>query len=82
MEDAPGMPAVPSTQTPAPAPPSPDPSDLCCICLERPPDTFVLPCQHQVVCRACSEALKATPNAFVCVICRQAITEVLMDEKR
>jgi hypothetical protein len=52
---------------------------LCTVCLEVRADTMALPCEHQVVCRACSEKLKATANARSCVYCRQGLTEVVMD---
>ncbi len=52
---------------------------ICVVCLEKPADTLVLPCQHQVCCKACSDKLKTTPNAHICVVCRQPITDVLAD---
>jgi hypothetical protein len=69
---------------PVPASPQPPPVDAdddltCVVCLERRADTLVLPCQHQVCCRSCSDQLKTTPNAHVCVVCRQPITDVLQD---
>lgn len=51
----------------------------CIACLERPADTMVLPCGHQVVCRQCSDKLKDTLNAHKCILCRRVITEVLAD---
>ncbi|MBL4665489.1 MAG: RING-HC finger protein [Nitrospinaceae bacterium] len=53
---------------------------MCVVCLETAGDTLVLDCGHVSVCRACSLKLKDTPDAKVCVQCRQPIVEVLMDE--
>lgn len=50
----------------------------CIICMDAKADTMVLPCMHQVVCRACSRALQDTDNATRCVICRQDIKEVVI----
>jgi hypothetical protein len=51
----------------------------CIVCMEKPADTLVLPCNHQVACRACSDRLKSTPNAHKCILCRQSITSVVTD---
>jgi len=53
----------------------------CVVCMEKPADTLVLPCMHQVCCRLCSNALKMTPNALKCILCRQSITDVLADKQ-
>jgi len=52
-------------------------NDECCICYERPANTMAWPCGHAVCCKQCSDNLKGTPNAHICVICRQPITKVL-----
>jgi formylmethanofuran dehydrogenase subunit E len=52
-------------------------SQECVICLEREANTMVLPCEHAVVCKACSDLLKNTPNQHLCVYCRQKIDHVL-----
>jgi hypothetical protein len=54
--------------------------ETCMICLDAPPNTLVLPCQHCVVCKACSQGLKKTPDANKCVRCRKDIVDVLQDE--
>lgn len=54
--------------------------ELCMICMERPPNTLVLPCQHCVVCKECSEKLGDTPVAKKCVRCMRSITSILHDE--
>lgn len=54
---------------------------FCCVCLSNRANTLVLPCQHCVVCKECSEELKSSLNAKKCVYCRTLIEEVLMDEK-
>lgn len=56
-----------------------DEKSRCVICLERRADTMVLPCEHVVCCRECSQRLRETPNARVCVYCRQPIKAVLAD---
>jgi hypothetical protein len=53
--------------------------NICMICLAAAPNTLVLPCQHRVVCRTCSEGLRATPDNRVCVRCRRPITNVIWD---
>ncbi len=58
-----------------------DEPQTCVVCDERPADTRVLPCNHRVACRVCSDKLKTTPNARLCIVCRQEITEVIVVEK-
>lgn len=51
---------------------------VCVMCLDRTPNTLVLPCEHCVVCKQCSTALRTDPvNAKLCVYCRQNIEHVL-----
>ena len=50
--------------------------ETCMVCFERPPDTFVKPCIHQVCCRECSDRLKETANATLCIMCRGKIESV------
>lgn len=52
----------------------------CIICCYRQANTLVLPCMHSVVCKICSDKLKATPDATKCVACRRHITSVLSDQ--
>lgn len=52
----------------------------CLICCESIANTMVLPCGHIVVCRACSKRLGESQYANQCILCRQLIEEVLMDE--
>ena len=49
----------------------------CMICMDNPADTMVLPCEHCVVCKECSEQLKDTHDAKICVRCRREITDIL-----
>lgn len=51
--------------------------DECMICLENVPDTMVLPCEHNVVCKSCSDKLRETNDAKICVRCRREIEYVL-----
>lgn len=48
----------------------------CVVCMETKADTRVKPCLHVVVCRACSDKLKDSPNARLCVFCRQPIESI------
>ncbi len=50
---------------------------LCMICLDNEADTMVLPCEHCVVCKACSLGLEKTPVHNTCVRCRRPITHKL-----
>jgi len=52
---------------------------LCVLCEENPSNTRVLPCEHMVVCHACSDRLKPTNDRCLCVQCRQPIALVLCD---
>ena len=54
-----------------------DTRDDCCICLVNKANTLVMPCGHSIVCSECSDQLKKTPNAKLCVLCRGEISEVL-----
>lgn len=49
---------------------------VCMICLDKPPSTLVLPCEHRVVCDDCSSKLDNTPDKKTCVQCRRVITDV------
>ena len=50
---------------------------ICVVCLEAVADTMVLPCEHCVVCKNCSVALRSTSNAHTCVYCRAVIEHIL-----
>lgn len=70
----------------AAAPPSPpvDASpavDECMVCMDRAADTLVLPCEHCVVCRECSNQLTTTRDARTCLRCRRDITGILWDNQ-
>ena len=51
--------------------------DDCVICLDKKPDTMVLPCMDVVVCHKCSHKLKNTNDKQTCVKCRRPIDNVL-----
>jgi len=51
----------------------------CMICLDKRPNTLVLPCMHQVVCKTCSDKLKTTNDRRTCVRCRRPLTDVMED---
>ena len=60
-----------------PTQPDPEEDIECMICFTNRPDTMVLPCEHVVVCKECSDQLKHTNDARICVRCRRHITHVL-----
>ena len=64
----------------APPPPPPEPVAVTCVvCMERPPDTLVLPCGHCVVCVECSKKLKTSDTvAHLCVYCKQKIEGIYL----
>jgi hypothetical protein len=49
----------------------------CHVCLDKTPNTLVLPCGHNVVCSDCSKQLAHTNDKATCVRCRQDIHEVI-----
>lgn len=51
--------------------------NVCMICLDREPNTMVLPCEHCVVCKECSIQLRNTNDKHICVRCRRPITHIL-----
>jgi hypothetical protein len=51
--------------------------ELCMICMEKEPESMVLPCEHSVVCRDCSLKLRDTNNKNKCIKCRVEITHIL-----
>ncbi len=53
--------------------------NICMICLDNKADTMVLPCNHIVVCKVCSNNLQKTPDNKICVQCRRPISEVMWD---
>lgn len=54
-------------------------AQICMICLDVPANTMVLPCQHVVVCKSCSNNLRQTNDRRTCCYCRCPITFVLAD---
>lgn len=54
-----------------------DVDKVCMICLDKKPDTMVLPCEHCVVCKECSIKLRNTNDKHTCVQCRRPITFIL-----
>lgn len=54
----------------------PKPEDECMICMERPPDTTVAPCMHNVVCSVCSIQLENSADAKICCQCRCEISGI------
>jgi len=40
---------------------------VCCVCIDAPPNTVLMPCRHQHLCQGCAGALSRCP------ICRQPI---------
>lgn len=52
--------------------------DMCMVCLDKEPNTMVMPCEHCVVCKECSLELENTNNAWFCIKCRQPITHKLI----
>jgi len=54
--------------------------ELCVICQVNPPNTFVLPCEHIVVCSECSDKLsQESTNINIrehCVMCRTRIEKI------
>ena len=54
-----------------------DDDDLCMICMDRKPETKVMPCGDFVVCKICSNNLKSTSDHHTCVKCRRPITDVI-----
>lgn len=53
--------------------------ETCMICLDAVADTMVLPCNHVVVCQACSNGLRETHDNRICVRCRRPIEMVVWD---
>lgn len=53
-------------------------AELCMICIDRLPDTLVLPCEHRVVCAECSKDLEKSKTAArkICCQCQCPITSV------
>lgn len=51
-------------------------TEECMICMERKPDTTVIPCMHSVVCSVCSPKLENGADAKICCQCRCKITGI------
>lgn len=51
-------------------------TNMCIICEDKEADTIVRPCNHNIVCQACSNILKSTNNANSCILCRQPIERI------
>lgn len=48
----------------------------CMICMDRPADTLVTPCMHNVACSVCSLQLEDTSDAKICCQCRCEISGI------
>lgn len=48
-----------------------DIAQLCKVCFEKPIDTVILECGHQIVCDGCSKQIGS-----LCPLCRQTITKI------
>eukprot|EP00746_Dinoflagellata_sp_MGD_P009881 gnl/MRDRNA2_/MRDRNA2_120223_c0_seq1.p1 gnl/MRDRNA2_/MRDRNA2_120223_c0~~gnl/MRDRNA2_/MRDRNA2_120223_c0_seq1.p1 ORF type:complete len:810 (+),score=147.23 gnl/MRDRNA2_/MRDRNA2_120223_c0_seq1:113-2542(+) len=48
-----------------------DMAQLCKVCFEKPIDTVILECGHQIVCDGCSKQIGS-----LCPLCRQTITKI------
>jgi hypothetical protein len=46
-------------------------AQLCKVCFEKPIDTVILECGHQIVCDGCSKQIGS-----LCPLCRQTITKI------
>ena len=51
-------------------------ANLCKICFEKPIDTVILECGHQIVCELCSGSV-----GNLCPLCRQPITRIVRSFK-
>lgn len=60
--------------------PVPERAEECVVRHDAPPDTLVVPCNHVVACHNRSDALVGTPNAHMCVVCRQPIEGIYRNE--
>lgn len=49
---------------------------MCAVCLERPPDTAVVPCGHMCGCQACLQAIADSTDPQ-CPLCRGPVTSVM-----
>lgn len=58
-----------------------DEAPECMICMDRAPNTLVLPCMDCVVCDTCSDRLANSADAKRCVACRRKIARVIVDSK-
>ncbi|CAE8593101.1 unnamed protein product [Polarella glacialis] len=52
----------------APVPAAADASE-CVVCLEKPPESALLPCGHRCVCETCADAVRSA-RPPVCPLCR------------
>lgn len=58
-------------------PPAPD--QPCCVCLDQPKTTAIIPCGHRCVCLLCGERLRVRPVASQrrCPVCREPIADLI-----
>ena len=52
---------------------------LCIVCEEAPRFARLVPCGHKVVCVGCLEKLRQKSTQMRCIICQQAVTDVMDD---
>merc|ERR1719161_1463029 len=43
---------------------APEEFDVCCVCIENPPNTVLLPCMHTHVCFTCSQQITCCPICY------------------
>lgn len=54
--------------------------NICMFCLDRPADTMIMPCMHQVLCNECVQKLRGTQHVEKCIFCRGIIEEIASDQ--
>eukprot|EP00298_Acanthocystis_sp_HF-20_P001501 c11913_g1_i1.p1 GENE.c11913_g1_i1~~c11913_g1_i1.p1 ORF type:complete len:271 (-),score=87.87 c11913_g1_i1:39-851(-) len=54
--------------------------DGCVVCLEKEPDTMILPCRHLCLCKDCGDLYKVQNKN--CPYCRKMIVQLILLEKQ
>ncbi|KAL4422416.1 hypothetical protein ABPG75_008613 [Micractinium tetrahymenae] len=51
----------------------------CAMCMDAPPQTLLVPCNHRVLCLACTQVLRAgSAGPCLCPICRQEVESCIL----
>lgn len=50
----------------------------CCICLDRKPNSLLMPCKHLKTCNICIDIQRDMQAIFKCPLCQTVVSDVIV----